>query len=426
MTVPRLRVLWLLALGVCPVALAGAEVRIVDGNGGGEGLNERTAAAPVGGNPGTSVGEQRLIAAQYAAALWSATLGNQVPIAVHVEFSDLDCSGGSAVLGSSGPCMLYGGDKFPAALANEQAGRDLDPGREEIDARFNSRLGRPDCAVTSWYPGLDNAAPPGSTDLASVFLHELAHGLGFIKSSSSFRNRARDGTSGLLLSQLAGPDYDAAIRRPRTSAKVGPAVRPGRTRPRQHRRVLYLPDGASSGGPGSVSASHGSAWPPCCSPPTRTGATSCCLPARPRQALVLAERLRADGGWSASSPARSMPRRPGRWGFWSARGCRHRATAYRRWTALTIRCGASPTDGAQLERRSPPGPTAVASTAGDGVRAKPRWRRAAPRRAYSEGSAWGTGTRGATRISDGPTINPAAGTWTSPRRRADVGWSPSG
>ena len=114
----------------------------MNANGSGEGLNDRTAAVPVGGNPGTTIGEQRLIAAQYAAALWSATLGNQVPISIRTEFTDLDCSGGTAVLGASGPTALYDGSRYPAALANERAGRDLDPGREEIDARFNARVGR--------------------------------------------------------------------------------------------------------------------------------------------------------------------------------------------------------------------------------------------------------------------------------------------
>jgi hypothetical protein len=220
-----LRASCLAALLVSPVALAGAEIHIRDANDSGQGLNDRTPADPVGGNPGTTVGEQRLIAAQYAAALWSATLGNRVPITIRTEFVDLDCSGGTAVLGASGPSALYDDNRYPAALANERAGRDLDPGREEIDSRFNGRVGRSDCAITSWYTGLDNLAPLGSTDLPSVFLHELAHGLGFIKSAGAFRDQARDDTSGDPLSQLTTTDYDAAIRRPFGVSWIGPSVR---------------------------------------------------------------------------------------------------------------------------------------------------------------------------------------------------------
>ncbi|HET9158868.1 MAG TPA: hypothetical protein VFN91_19495, partial [Myxococcaceae bacterium] len=66
MTPPRLRALWVASLLVSPLALGGAEIRILDGNKSGEGLNDGTAAEPVGGNPGKSVGQQRLLAAQYA------------------------------------------------------------------------------------------------------------------------------------------------------------------------------------------------------------------------------------------------------------------------------------------------------------------------------------------------------------------------
>lgn len=379
MTLPRLRVLWLLALGVCPVALAGAEVRIVDGNGGGEGLNDRTAAGPVGGNPGTSVGEQRLIAAQYAAALWSATLGNQVPIAVHVEFNDLDCSGGSAVLGSSGPSMLYGGDRFPAALANEQAGRDLDPGREEIDARFNSRVGRSDCAVTAWYPGLDNAAPPGSTDLATVFLHELAHGLGFIKSSSTFRGRARDGISGLLLSQLAGPDYDAAVRRPLDVSWIGPAVRAAKDAVLDSTDgVLYLPDGGVFPvARARFSQARVSVTAPLVLATDADGGTAidACQPLTPvAGALVLAERnLQPDGGLVCLVAQRALhAQEAGAAGLLVRHGVPGAGpTAYTgdAGSALTIPVwGVSYEDGATLEQALAAGPTTV-RVDGEGRRA---------------------------------------------------------
>ncbi|HSP19257.1 MAG TPA: PA domain-containing protein, partial [Myxococcaceae bacterium] len=302
MSGPRAGALCLLQLLVPVAAMAGAEIRIVNGNGSGEGLNDRSAATPVGGNPGTTLGEQRLGATQYAAALWSATLGNRVPIAVHAEFTDLDCSGASAVLGSSGPSMLYDGDRYPAALANERAGRDLDPGREEIQARFNGRVGRPDCAVTSWYAGLDNLAPPGSTDLASVFLHELAHGLGFIKSSMSFRDRARDSASGLLLSQLGGADYEAAIRRPGGVSWAGPLVRATKDSILDSTDgVLHVPDGgAYPVARARFSPARVSVNAPLVLAQDADGGTEhdACLPIAPALgALVLAERrLRPDGG----------------------------------------------------------------------------------------------------------------------------------
>jgi hypothetical protein len=53
---------------------AGAHVIVLNADGPGEGFNDPTPVAPVGGNPGTTRGQQRLIAFQFAADIWGATL----------------------------------------------------------------------------------------------------------------------------------------------------------------------------------------------------------------------------------------------------------------------------------------------------------------------------------------------------------------
>jgi uncharacterized repeat protein (TIGR01451 family) len=217
--------LLLVALVAATEARGGAEIRVVNADGSDEGLNERTAASPLGGNPGTTVGEQRRIAFQYAAALWAATLGNQVPISIKARFQPLDCSSSVAVLGTAGPTKLYDDSAYPAALANERAGRDLDPGTEEVDAQFSSKVGTDGCSAPPWYYGLDNQPPDGQTDLVTVLLHEFAHGLGFFSASRGFLTNAQDDTSQTLLSQLTDVEYQAAIRRPMGVSWVGPIVR---------------------------------------------------------------------------------------------------------------------------------------------------------------------------------------------------------
>ena len=76
----------------------------------GSGLNDPTAAAPVGGNPGTTVGEQRRLAYQLAADLWESILVSDVEIRVEASFAtDMTCTANSATLGctSSPPQRIW-------------------------------------------------------------------------------------------------------------------------------------------------------------------------------------------------------------------------------------------------------------------------------------------------------------------------------
>ena len=47
-----------------------AQIAIINNNAAGVGFNDPTPAAPIGGNPGTTVGEQRLNAFRHAAEIW--------------------------------------------------------------------------------------------------------------------------------------------------------------------------------------------------------------------------------------------------------------------------------------------------------------------------------------------------------------------
>jgi hypothetical protein len=185
----RLAAILALACGVAGAAQAAATITIVNLNAPGIGFNDPTPVAPVGGNSGTTLGEQRLLAFQHAADIWGANLTSSVTIRVGASFVPLSCTADSAVLGSAGANDIFSdfpnaprtGTWYPSALASKLAGSDQSaPAEPHIVARFNSRLGLfPDCLPGSaFYLGLDNRAA-GKIDLVTVLLHELAHGLGF-------------------------------------------------------------------------------------------------------------------------------------------------------------------------------------------------------------------------------------------------------
>lgn len=149
------------------------------------GFNDPTPATPVGGNTGTTVGEQRKIAFDYALDMWARVLESDVPIVVSVGFAPFECVDGFAPLGHAGPASVEfdvtGMDPYvilPEALADQIAGIDLEPGTPDIEAEFNGGIA--DCiAGYDWYYGLDRMAPRNNADLVQVVLHEIAHGLGF-------------------------------------------------------------------------------------------------------------------------------------------------------------------------------------------------------------------------------------------------------
>ena len=170
-------------------AQAAATVIINNVNAAGVGFNDTTAAAPVGGNPGTTLGAQRLFAFQHAANIWGATLTSSVPIYVNASFTPLTCTATSAVLGSAAASSSYANFSgapltntwYPTALRNKYAGTEVTAGAGQITANFNSNLGlNANCLPGSpFYLGVDNNVPPGAVNLVVVLLHEIGHGLGF-------------------------------------------------------------------------------------------------------------------------------------------------------------------------------------------------------------------------------------------------------
>ena len=179
--------------GLAAATAMATTITIVNLDGAGEGFNDPTPASPVGGNPGTTVGAQRLYVFQFAADAWEAVLPSTIEIKVQAAFNPLSCTPTSGVLGSAGPINVvrdfatvpFGGHWYHVALANKLAGSDLVPASNDINAQFNSSVGATGCLeTTSWYYGVDGNAPASQIDLLSTVLHELGHGLGFSTTTS--------------------------------------------------------------------------------------------------------------------------------------------------------------------------------------------------------------------------------------------------
>jgi hypothetical protein len=182
---------------VAPVSAATLVLNNVDAPG--IGFNDLTPATPAGGNAGTTIGQQRLIAYQKALELWGKVLKSEATIVVQGSFARLDCDEGGGVLAQAGALQIFSdfpnaplaGHWYGVALANAIANQDLTPGpldpgplaepfNDDIVANFNGDVGKADCiAGPGWYYGLDNKAPEGQIDFLDTFMHEVSHGLGF-------------------------------------------------------------------------------------------------------------------------------------------------------------------------------------------------------------------------------------------------------
>src|SRR5688572_18226481 len=127
-----------------------ATITIVNLDGAGEGFNDATAATPVGGNPGVTVGQQRLNVFQRAADILGPQLQSAIVIRVGANFDPLTCGPTSGVLGAAGANSFHRdfagapvvNTWYVAASANSRAGMDLNTGANDIGATFNSNVGQ--------------------------------------------------------------------------------------------------------------------------------------------------------------------------------------------------------------------------------------------------------------------------------------------
>jgi PKD repeat protein len=167
----------------------GVTITIVNKDATGQGLNDPIPATPIGGNPGTTIGQQRLAVFNEAARIWGEILPGNVEIKVDASFTALTCTSTSAVLGGAGPTAAESDFTFAptpntwyvVAEANQISRMELNPNHSAIVALFNAKLGQAGCFDGHYfYYGFDTKTPSSDINFLTVALHEFAHGLGFI------------------------------------------------------------------------------------------------------------------------------------------------------------------------------------------------------------------------------------------------------
>ncbi|OYU99212.1 MAG: hypothetical protein CFE45_13745 [Burkholderiales bacterium PBB5] len=201
----------------CLLACIGAQattITIFNRDPAGVGFNDETPVLPVGGNTGTTLGQQRLNVYKHVAAIWEAAIQSNVEIVVSAGWEALTCTATSATLGSAGAWNIWrdfpGATPnrwYPQALANKIAGVNLTDGipddgtgygNADIKTQFNVNLGNTGCLDgTPFYLGLDGNAG-SKVNFATTLLHELGHGLGFsvlTVQTSTGRRLAADGSA---------------------------------------------------------------------------------------------------------------------------------------------------------------------------------------------------------------------------------------
>ncbi len=172
--------------------------------------NDATSASPVGGNPGTTLGQQRRNAMLESLRQLSAGLDSETPITVRACWSDLNVgTSGGATLAAASPddfviddrsLVFSDGSSYrpsaflpqkyafyaaaPAARLGGTRACSLRGGdcanSTDMTIIYNRRIGESGVlGGARFYLGY-NTAPAGTLDFVGVSVHELGHGLGFV------------------------------------------------------------------------------------------------------------------------------------------------------------------------------------------------------------------------------------------------------
>ena len=170
------------------VPAGAARIVLVSTDGPGEGFNDPTPTAPVLGNGGTTLGEQRRRVFEAAAWRLGILIASPVEIRVEAAWDSLDCEPTTGTLASAGPSFVFrdfGGAPrqrtwYAAALADALAGRELGAASDnEMSITFNVDVGTASCLTSRKWDYRIGAARSTGFSMEEVLFHEMGHGINF-------------------------------------------------------------------------------------------------------------------------------------------------------------------------------------------------------------------------------------------------------
>ncbi len=194
----------LAATTICAIgSVDAAQIVIVNQDPAGVGLNDPTPVAPAPGNPGTTLGQQRMNVIVAASTIWAKQLVSNVPIRVETRFTEEDCTPEWTWYGFAGPKWInYGFANAPrantwysSAQASAHSGQNHAPGDSQAQMRLNVRLDQQCMGPgTGWWYGIQpSLVPNGRVVMLTTVLHELGHALGMVNyvntSGEQYQNR---------------------------------------------------------------------------------------------------------------------------------------------------------------------------------------------------------------------------------------------
>jgi hypothetical protein len=177
------------------VAIPLAPINYLDDPGTNFGFFDTTPVSPVGGNTGTTLGQQRRIAMQYAAKRWADQIQGTIPMRIRASWYTqagntlASCSSINYFRDPDQATFPLQNVSYPSVLADQLAGEDLELNGTKEDMNVNCNAywqtnGTSPTDLRRWYYGLDGNAPTTANgpwfDFVGVTFHEIGHGLGFL------------------------------------------------------------------------------------------------------------------------------------------------------------------------------------------------------------------------------------------------------